>query len=149
MLRELSRDEISFVSGGTDVQDDDDIVVNGRYVPPSILSLEFQRKRTWAETNYGLGEMILDALYNTVGLDYVTTAEALKEAERLISDKFNQTTIVSSRYDSDGNLRATGADGWTYVDTDGNGIFDQRQRPTPSGNGIIFDFGNATRVFGR
>ena len=148
MLRELNREEIGYVSGGVDTEPPPIVVIGARLQTATLSDqmFSFGGTSTFGDLLYTWGQRILDAGANFIGSDIQTDEEQMKESEKAISEKFNHTTAEETRRDADGKIiSAKGADGWKYVDTDGNGIFDQRQRLNGDGS-LTVDFGTTTIV---
>jgi hypothetical protein len=136
MLRELTMEETGFVSGGVGV-DDTRSWKDG--------TVQFRNGDSWGDQLYGVGQWLADRIMNFFGSDFTTDAERMRASEQAISEKFNQTTPSESGQTDDGRTWAKGTDGWRYVDTDGNGVFDQRIRGNADGS-ISVDYGDRTQL---
>lgn len=131
MLRELTFEEVAFVSGGF-----------GEDTRSRMTSGTNFDEESWGDTWYSWGEYILDRAWHFFGSDYMTNAEQNAESERLISGRFNQTTTLETHATPNGWF-ARAADGWTYFDRDGDSVPESRSRVNDDGS-LTIDNGSAT-----
>jgi hypothetical protein len=138
MLRDLTNAELEFVSGGDGEQPppDDEIIVNGHRIQASLSDdlwshgginenyTDFEvYDAQWQVVFYEFGKAVLAFLAGLAAayLADELTDEERKAAEKDMAVKFGNTNVTGTQTATDGTVFYKGADGWTYVDADGNG----------------------------
>jgi hypothetical protein len=103
--------------------------------------------RGFSEEIYDAGQQIFDWALQFFGIDdFETDKEKREESEKLISEKFANTTPDKTIVVLGKTANVWAADGWIYVDTDKNNVFDQRIRINPDGSWTV-DYGYKVEHF--